>query len=107
MEKILVGINNENKITLIVYKNDPIRINPNNLKEEFDRIEQKYPEFKQVYYTPGTTKTITGKELEKYTSSAKKISKEDNSSLQALWKTSYHCYTDARFYDKKSYPHSC
>ena len=89
MEKILVGINNENKITLIVYKNDPIRINPNNLKEEFDRIEQKYPEFKQVYYTPGTTKTITGKELEKYTSSAKKISKEDikqriNKELQTL-----------------------
>ena len=89
MEKILVGINNENKITLIVYKNDPIRINPNNLKEEFDRIEQKYPEFKQVYYTTGTTKTITGKELEKYTSSAKKISKEDikqriNKELQTL-----------------------
>lgn len=76
MEKILIGMNKQNKIVLVVYKKELFRINSENLVEEFNKIEQKHPGFKETFYKPGTTKIIKENQLEKYLQQKININKE-------------------------------
>lgn len=76
VEQILIGMDNKNRIILVVYKNDPIRINPNNIKEEFNKIEQKHPGFKETYFKSGSTRIIKDEELNQYLQKTQQNTKE-------------------------------
>ena len=58
MEKILIGIKDKDQIILVVYKNELFLISPNNLSKEFNKIEEKYPGFKQKYFSPNSTRIL-------------------------------------------------
>lgn len=66
MEKILIGIKDKDQIILVVYKNESFLINSNNLSKEFNKIEEKYPGFKQKYFSPNSTRILSNKELDNY-----------------------------------------
>lgn len=66
MEKILIGIKDKDQIILVVYKNESFLISPNNLSKEFNKIEEKYPGFKQEYFSPNSTRILSNKELDNY-----------------------------------------
>ena len=66
MEKILIGIKDKDQIILVVYKNELFLISPNNLSKEFNKIEEKYPGFKQEYFCPNSTRILSNKELDNY-----------------------------------------
>lgn len=66
MEKILIGIKDKDQIILVVYKNESFLISPNNLSKEFNKIEEKYPGFKQKYFSPNSTRILSNKELDNY-----------------------------------------
>lgn len=66
MEKILIGIKDKDQIILVVYKNELFLISPNNLSKEFNKIEEKYPGFKQEYFSPDSTRILSNKELDNY-----------------------------------------
>ena len=66
MEKILIGVKDKDQIVLVVYKNESFIIDPNNLSKEFNKIEEKYPGFRQEYFNPNSTRLIPEKELDNY-----------------------------------------
>lgn len=66
MEKILIGIKDKDQIILVVYKNESFLISSNNLSKEFNKIEEKYPGFKQKYFSPNSTRILSNKELDNY-----------------------------------------
>lgn len=86
VEQILIGMDNKNRIILVVYKKDPIIINPNNIAEEFNKIEKKYPGFKEIYFKSGSTRIITDEELKQYLQKTQQNTKEKEIQQESLEK---------------------